>query len=94
MSTVIEGLRRRRFFPSITVDILTKALAFTSKLRRHHGPRKHIIIQAKNSLRFTNNEAWHKKAEDSNFDVTMGSFDGAETRGLIGSYLLSQLHPQ
>ena len=32
---------------------------------------------------------WQKKSSD--FDVTMGSFDGAEVFELVGLYLLSQL---
>ena len=79
---------------SITVDLLTEALAFASNYYTITDSEKQIIIQAKNAPLFTNNEAWRKKAEDSNFDVTMGSFDGAETCELVGSYLLSQLPPQ
>ena len=33
----------------------------------------------------------YKKKTISNFDVTMGSFDGAETSDLIGLYLLSKV---
>ena len=36
------------------------------------------------------NQNWQKKGPTT-FDVTMGSFDGAETRELVGSFLLSQL---
>ena len=36
--------------------------------------------------------AWLRvRYSSSNFDVTMGSFDGAETCELVGSYLLSHL---
>ena len=35
-----------------------------------------------------------KKTTKSLFDVTMGSFDGAETCELVGSYLLSKLAPE
>ena len=52
------------FYPSITVDILTKALAFASNYDAITNQEKQIIIQAINVLLFTNNEAWHKKAED------------------------------
>ena len=51
-------------------------------------------MQAKNSLLFNENEAWYKKTANSHFDVTMGSFDGAETCELVGSYLLSKLPSQ
>ena len=43
------------------------------------------------SLLFSETEAWCKKDSSSNFDVTMGCFDGAETCELIESYLLSHL---
>ena len=33
---------------------------------------------------------WQKKG-DTTFDVKMGSYDGAETCKLVGSFLLSQL---
>ena len=48
-------------------------------------------MQAKNSLLFSNNTTWCKKESASLFDVTMGSFDGAETCELVGSFLLSKL---
>ena len=43
------------------------------------------------SLLFFNDEAWKKKDTDSSFDVTMGSFDGAELCELIGIYIQSLL---
>ena len=49
-----------------------------------------IIIQAKKSILYNGETAWVKKGE-SLFDVTMGSFDGAESCELIGLYMLSQL---
>ena len=44
-------------------------------------------MHARKSLLFTNHEVWIKKNE-SLFDVTMGSFDGAEICELVGLYLL------
>ena len=46
-------------------------------------------MQTKQSLLYNDQTAWCKK--NSNFDVTMGSFDGAETCELVGLYMLSQL---
>ena len=51
-------------------------------------------MQAKRSLLFSRNTTWCKKTTKSLFDVTMGSFDGAETCELVGSYLLSKLAPE
>ncbi len=52
-----------------------------------------IIMQSKSSLLFTENDTWRKKSSKTLFDVTMGSYDGAETCELVGSYLLSKLTP-
>jgi hypothetical protein len=49
-------------------------------------------MNAKQSLLFNRSATWRKKTSaNSLFDVTMGSFDVAETCELVGSYLLSQL---
>ena len=42
------------------------------------------------SLLYCNNKLWVKKGE-SNFDATMGAYDGAEVYELIGIFLLSLL---
>jgi hypothetical protein len=55
---------------------------------------KKIIMQVKRSLLFSRNTTWCKKTTKSLFDVTMGSFDGAESCELVGSYLLSKLTPE
>ena len=44
---------------------------------------KNIIIKAKKSILFNGNTAWCKRETKSLFDVTMGSFDGAETCELL-----------
>ena len=53
---------------------------------------RQIIINAKHSLLFSNGKPWRKSNSNSLFDVTMGSYDGAETCELVGCYLLSQLN--
>ena len=52
---------------------------------------KIIIYHCRKSLLFYKNEPWKKEDSDSCFDVTMGSYDGAELCEFIGIYLLSQL---
>ena len=42
------------------------------------------------SLLYFMNEAWIKKS-NSTFDITMGSFDGAESCDICGLFLLSRL---
>ena len=78
------------FYPSITEELFTKAIEFATAYDTISAQEKHIIIQAKKSMLYNNDTPWCKKT-NPNFDVTMGSFDGAETCELIGLYILSQL---
>ena len=43
------------------------------------------------SLLFDSNSIWIKKDGSLNFDVTMGSYDGAEICELVGVYILHVL---
>ena len=81
------------FYPSISEDLLTQALVFASQYDNITDEEKNIIIKAKKSILFDGNTAWCKRETKSLFDVTMGSFDGAETCELVGLYLLSKLTP-
>jgi hypothetical protein len=47
-------------------------------------------MQARKSVLFSRGSAWIKKGDES-FDVTMGSWDGAEICELVGLYILSLL---
>ena len=79
------------FYPSITEDLLGHALDFASNYVTISAADRHIIMHAKQSLLFNNESPWQKRNSNTLFDVTMGSFDGAETCKLVGCYLLSQL---
>ena len=50
-----------------------------------------IIKHARKSLLFDKTGVWIKNNENPLFDVTMGSFDGAEVCDLVGLYLLSKI---
>ena len=80
------------FYPSITEDLLRKAMEFAASHTEISDQDRDIIIKAKSSLLFNKGEAWCKRGTESLFNLTMGNFDGAETCELVGSYLLSQLH--
>ena len=82
------------FYPSISEELLCEALTFASNYVPITDNEKNIIIQAKSSVLFSQNKTWCKKTSSSLFDVTMGSFDGAETCELVGLYLLSKLPPE
>ncbi|XP_044175381.1 uncharacterized protein LOC122958534 [Acropora millepora] len=79
------------FYPSINEKLLSKALDFASKYRPISRHERDIILHAKRSLLFSSDSTWEKKSSNDLFDVTMGSFDGAETCELVGCYLLSLL---
>ena len=48
-------------------------------------------MHARKSLLFDEGSTWIKKVPEDNFDVSMGSYDGAEICELVGLYLLNQL---
>ena len=79
------------FYPSITEKLLCNALDFASKYRKISNHERDIILLAKRSLLFSDDCPWEKKSASNQFDVTMGSFDGAETCELVGCYILSLL---
>ena len=78
------------FYPSISQKLLNKALDFASAYDDITNDERDIIIHAKNSLLSHKQVSWQKKGPTT-FDVTMGSYDGAERCELVGSFLLSQL---
>ena len=80
----------QEFYPSITADLLDSALKYASTIVHIPEDEKEIIKLSKESLLMNSNKCWVKKS-DTNFDVTMGSLDGAETSELIGLYLLSKI---
>ena len=79
------------FYPSITEKLLCKALDFANSYRPISPHERDITIHAKRSLLFSENVPWEKRSSNDRFDVTMGSFDGAETCELVGCYILSRL---
>lgn len=80
----------QEFYPSITSELLDKALKFASSYVNITDVEEETIKVSKEALLFSNNECWEKKKNPS-FDVTMGSYDGAETSELVGLYLLSRI---
>ena len=78
------------FYPSITEDLLKRAINYAKDHVEITKEEINIILQTKKALLFHGNNAWTKKGNKS-FDVTMGSWDGAEVADLVGLYLLSQL---
>jgi hypothetical protein len=82
------------FYPSITEELLRKAISFASERTAITEQEVTLILQCKETLLFNHNEEWCKSNSNSLFDVTMGSYDGAEVCELVGANLLSKLSPQ
>ena len=77
------------FYPSITESFLSKVISFARNYTTISNKDIDIIMHCRKSLLFDNETAWTKKNHSSMFDVTMGSFDGAEVCELIGLFLLN-----
>ena len=75
------------FYPSISEELLLNALDYASRFTTITQQDHHIIIHVKRSLLYHQNSLWTKNT--NMFDVTMGSYDGAEMCELIGAYMLS-----
>ena len=78
------------FYPIITEGFLKKALEWANTITEISEDEIDTILQTKKALLFFDGQCWIKKG-NSSFDVSMGSWDGAEVADLIGLYLLSQL---
>ena len=79
------------FYPSITESLLSKAISFAKNYTTIRDKDIDIIMHCRKSLLFDKETAWTKKNHSNMFDVTMGSFDGAEVCELIGLFLLNNL---
>ena len=78
------------FYPSISPELLTKAINYAKNYVNICDDDHKNIFQARKSFLFNQNTPWNK-TQNSEFDVGMGSFDGAECCELVGLYLLSKL---
>ena len=67
-----------------------KVLDYASQSTKVTQQDRHIIIHSKKSILYHQNSPWPKTNADI-FDVTMGSYDGAETCELVGAYILPLL---
>ena len=80
------------FYPSITCNLLSRALSFTKSKVFMSDEDVEIVMQARKSFLYSKNSPWIKKNESNDlFDVPMGSYDGAEVCELVGLYLLQKI---
>ena len=81
----------KEFYPSITEKLLNNAITFAKDYIWISKEDIRIIKHCRKSLLFYRKEAWKKKDTDTTFNVTMGSYDGAELCEIIGIYIQSLL---
>lgn len=80
------------FYPSITETIFDESIDWASKLYSFTKEELDIIKHSKESFLTSKDNIWKKKTPN-NFDVTIGSYDGAETCEIVGLYILSKIIP-
>ncbi len=73
------------FYPSIS------SISWASNLASITKDEISIIKHTRKSPLFNDGKPWTKKDSNSLFDVTMGSYDGAEICELVGLYILNNL---
>ena len=81
----------KEYYPSITETLLSDAIDWAQTLVKITPEEKDIIFKAKRSLLYFEGQPWVKNKGKEKFNVTMGSFDGAETSDLCGLFLLSKI---
>ena len=79
------------FYPSITKELFIKAVDHAKKHVRITNKEIDIILQSRKTLLFHHSKPWSKRDNEDDFNVPMGSFDGAEICELIGTYILSTI---
>ena len=81
----------KEFYPSISRQILEDSIEFAKLHTTITEKEIRTIFHCRKSLLFFNDEAWKKKNTHDCFDVTMGSFDGAEICELVGIFIIHKL---
>ena len=79
------------FYPSTTEHLLLKAIEHAKLYTGITQQELDIILHTRKSLLFSKNKPWQKTTNESLFDITMGSYDGAEICELVSLYMLSFL---
>ena len=79
-----------QFYSRISENLLIQASIWALQFVNISDEEKNIILSTKKNLLYSEGEAWVKKGEGEPWDITMGSWDGAEVCDLIGLFSLSK----
>ena len=80
----------KAFYPSITLDLLKKSINWAKTYCSITDLDEAIFIHCRRTFAFYDGKAWAKK-DNPDFDVPMGSLDGAEICEIVGLFLLNKL---
>ena len=83
----------KNFYPSIKKEHITKAIKFAEEYTKFNKQEINTLIHTCQTIISYDNRIWTKKSNINNFDIAMGSFQGAEVCDLIGLYILSEISP-
>ena len=72
------------FYPSISEKLFNEAIQYAKNIAEIPDHDMITINDSRRSLLFHENEPWVKKECSEDFDVTIGSNDGAEISELVG----------
>ena len=78
------------FYPSITLELLEEALEWAAQFTNVTDQQKKVVFQASKSFLFSRGAPWVKKG-NTNFDIGMGAYHGAQACEIVGLFLLSKL---
>ena len=79
------------FYSSILLSAFNRAIEFGKEISNSLNDENSMIMITRETLLFSDGEAWVKKNEEDAFDVPLGLYDGTEMCELVGTYLLNQL---
>ena len=79
------------FYPLITKHLMLKVIEHAQLYTSITQQQLDIILHTRQSLLFSKDKPCEKTINKSLFDITMGSYDGAEICELVGLYILSIL---
>ena len=76
------------FYTSIPENLLKKSIDYARSFVSISSEDEETIMHCHKSLLFNNSDIWIKQDDNKGFDVTRGSFDGAEICELVDLYIL------
>ena len=84
----VLNLRYTRVLPFNLRELLRNAIQFASENVNINETEINAIFHCRKSWLYHNEEPWIKNHGNQEFDITMGSNDGAEVCEIVGLYLL------